>query len=97
MAKVLKIWNGRGYCAYKHSDPLWKDVRANSDVHAYVAAYSRADARRVVAEYCGHVPADSEIKDYWHEGSWGDPMKEIAPERGLWLQFGHYCTPVRVI
>lgn len=93
-AKPLILWNGRGYRCRKTGDPLWKDRRDYP--HAFVAATSRADARRVIQEYCGSLPSDVELRDYWTKGAWGDSMKGIPPERGLWLQFGNE-PPVRVI
>lgn len=96
MAKTLKIWNGRGYCCHKSSDPLWSGIPPSAYSHAYVAAYSRADARRVIAEYTGREPHDAEIRDYWSEGAWGNDMKGITPERGLWVAIGR-ASPVRVI
>ena len=96
MAKSLKIWNGRGYCARKHNDPLWGDVKGNGYVHGYVAAYSRADARKLIEEYCGHAPSDSEIKNYWAENAWGNDMQGIEPVRGLWLKFGTAGKPIKV-
>lgn len=94
MAKTLKLWNGRAYCCRKRSDPLWDDVRPNGYQKAYVAAYSRADARRVIQEYCGTLPSDGELRDYFSE-CWGRSMEGITPERGLWLEFGK--GPVQVV
>lgn len=94
--KTLKLWNGRGYCCDKR-DARWNALPHNRAPHAYVAAYSRADARRVIEEYCGRLPADSELRDYWSEGCWGNSMRDIPPERGLWLQWHHTETPERVV
>lgn len=96
--KKLKIWNGRGYCAQKPSDPIWQGVRSGAYRHAYIAAYSREDARRVIEEYCGRKPPVSEIRDYFSEGCWGTSMSSITPERGLWIQIeGKADKPVRVL
>lgn len=73
MARKLKLWNGRAIMVDRKYD------------HAYVAAYSRADARRVIAEYKGRTISDNEIKEYWSEGCWGNAMDHVVPERGLWL------------
>ena len=98
MTKKLKIWNGRGYCCYKPNDPKWSALNGKHNAHAYVAAYSRADARRVIHEYCGFMPPDSEIRDYWSEGAWGKSMEGVIPERGLWIQFDrHNSKPERVL
>jgi hypothetical protein len=95
--KPLKLWNGSGRSARKTGDPLWADLRSNSRVHAYVAAHNRADAIRVIEEYCGRAPSVTEIRDYWHEGAWGNPMKGVVPERGLWIDFNDNGQPVRVL
>lgn len=54
--------------------------------HGYVAAYSRADAIRAIAEALGYngLAMDSELRNYWSEGAWGNTMIGIKPERGLW-------------
>lgn len=90
----LLLWNGGASSCRKPGDPLWMGVRTNSYHHAYVAAKSRADARRVIAEYCGHAPGDHELKTYWSP-CWGVSMDGITPERGLWLDMGQ--GPVRVV
>lgn len=94
MAKALKLWNGRAYALRRDNDSMWEGVRGNAYSHAYVAAYSRADARRVIVEYCGHDPGDAELRDYWSE-AWGTNMKDVTPERGLWIDLGK--GPARVI
>lgn len=96
MSRQLKIWNGRGYCCVKRDDPRWHALKFNDCPHAYVAAYSRADARKVIEEYCGRLPPDSELRDYWSAGCWGTAMASITPERGLWIQFDSREKPVRV-
>jgi hypothetical protein len=97
MPRKLKIWNGAGYCCRNNKDQRWKDVPFNDAPHAFVCAYSRADARRVIAEYTGYEPGDAEIRDYWSEGAWGKSMEGVEPERGLWLQFDSNEKPVRVV
>jgi hypothetical protein len=93
--RPLKFWNGRGYCCKKTDDPRWKKLSHNAAPHAYVAAYSRADAARVIGEYTGRTPPDSELREYWNP-FWGTSMQGIKPVRGLWLQFDHAKKPVRV-
>ena len=98
--EALKLWNGDASFMRMSVSPkskLWKDVKFNGTVRGYVAAYSRADARRVIAEYTGSEPSDSYIRDYWSCGHWGNSMKGIEVERGLWLQFGFNGYPVRVV
>ena len=91
MPKELKVWNGRGYCCRKISDPRWEGIDC---VHANVCAYSRADARRVLAEYCGVLPSDAELRNYFSP-CWGNSMQGITPERGLWIEFER-GKPVKV-
>lgn len=80
----------------KNEESHWNKLPYNASVHGYVCAASRADARRVIAEYTGREPSDSELRDYWSE-CWGRPMDGITPERGLWLQFRDRESPVRVV
>lgn len=98
MARALKLFNGRAHVCWNTKDPIWDGVNRNGSMHAYVAAYSRADARRVIQEYCGHLPSDSELRDYWHEGAWGNSMDGVTPERGLWLKLekDYSAKPVKV-
>ena len=79
----------------KHNDPLWSGVAHNASVSGFVAAYSRADVRRVIAEYTGSPTSDKELREYWSE-CWGNSMDGIPCERGLWLQFRHGEQPIRV-
>lgn len=84
----LSLWNGRAYSCRSPGDPRWDGVGGKGRQHAYVAAHSMADARRVIEEYCGRLPSDSELRVYWSEG-WGEVMDGVEPERGLWLDLGH--------
>lgn len=93
----LKIFNGRAWTCEKRDDPRWARMGTTDRVHAYVCAKSRADARRVIEEYCGRLPPDGELKHYFSEGSWGTAMAGVVPERGLWLRFGDFTTPLRVL
>ena len=94
MARKLRLWNGRAYCCRKPSDPFWKGVPHNEGGNAYVAAYSRADVRRVIEEYTGYKPGDTEIREYWSPDCWGNAMDGITPERGLWVSKGNYNEKV---
>lgn len=96
MAKILKLFNGGGACCRKSGDQRWLVGQSNRYIHAYVAAYSQEDCRRVIAEYSGAAPSVGEIRDYWSKGTWGDSMKGVVPERGLWIRFGDHGLPVRV-
>jgi hypothetical protein len=81
--KTLRLWNGR-----------WQDRG-----HVYVAAYTRADAGRLLSQAAGcTLPAiDREIRDYFNE-CWGNTMEGITPERGVWVRSGSRPSkPVRVV
>lgn len=105
MAKQLIKFNGRAYCLVNRDDPFWQglpDKRKNGEgVHGYIAAYSRADACRLIEEYKGRaVPhVDTELKVYWHKGSWGNSMDGVEVERGIWIEddkYGSGSKPVKV-
>lgn len=85
MARKLKIWNGR----WVGSIPM----------HIYICAHSVKDIN-VLLEELGLVEvSQSEIKNYWHSGCWGNSMKGIEPERGVWLQRSDRYTdeaPIRI-
>ena len=91
--KALKLWNGRGYivCGAK-----W---HPKGEPHIYIAAYSRADAVRLIGECLGSEPrsADSELRNYFSEGCWGNPMDGITPERGIWMTRDQDRVPKRLI
>lgn len=80
MGKQLKIWNGR-----------W-----GGGSHVYVAAYSRADAGRLLCKAAGYQlrGIDREIKEYFSEGHWGRRMAGITPERGVWVDDQPYDSDV---
>lgn len=69
MAKKLKFWNGRG---------------VNGNGHIYVAAYSKADACKILTEATGYSKWNYELTTYFSEGCWGNAMDKIVPERGVW-------------
>lgn len=95
MPRKLRIWNGRGYDCINHKDPRWKDIPYNKSCHAYICAYSIADACRVIGEYTGTPGRPSELKNYFSE-AWGISMDGITPERGLWIAFKD-GQPTRVV
>lgn len=90
--KKLKIWNGRGWGGRKYDDkgnfvpdPTGKD-RCE---HAYVCAYSRAHAVRLINQASSrNAVSDNEIKNYWSK-CWGNPMNGITPEIGVWTTQEH--------
>jgi hypothetical protein len=94
--RVLRCWNGCALWMRREDDERWKNVPFNGSVSGYVAAYSRADARRVIAQYTGMEPSDTELREYWSE-CWGNSMDGITCERGLWIQFSDHEKPVRVV
>lgn len=95
MAKALKLWNGR---AGRVSRLIGVD--SYRSCHMFVAAYSMADALRMLDELMdgrSDVTAH-EIKEYWSANAWGIHMDGITPERGIWLrnESGANTKPVRV-
>ena len=100
-AKVpeLKIWNGHAsHDMRDRKDPRWKEARY---IHVYFAAYSAMDAAQMIAEYTGQADDVKKLTSYIRRecsaGLWGTTMKDITPERGMWVQFGDHVKPVRVI
>jgi len=84
--KQLKIWNGKGWGGRRYDkdgnytpDPTGKEYCD----HAYVCANSRAHAVRLLQQAGHRFASDSELKNYW-SACWGDPMKDIKPEIGVW-------------
>ena len=63
-----------------------------------VCAHSRTDAARLISEaYGGDVGRlNRQIKDYFPP-CWGNNMKDITPERGVWLIPFYGAQPSRVI
>jgi hypothetical protein len=81
--RTLRFWNG-GIYPYRGE-------------HGYVAAYSRADAVRLINNAVGwRMVSDKELKEYWSE-CWGNPMEGITPERGFWTQGAKFDDPVKRI
>ncbi len=60
-----------------------------------IAAYSIADAKRLCVELGLKEPSHAEIRDYFGE-CWGNDMRDITPERGVWI-VGRGDTPERVV
>lgn len=82
--KKLRIWNGRGHGRYSYF---------------YVAAYSRAEAARLIAQAAGYANRgfEQEVKDYYSE-TWGTPMKGIIPtEPCVYAQLTENDKPQKVI
>lgn len=85
MEKKLKLWNGR-----------WAGGGPGAG-RCYCAAYSVEDLVSLVAEVRGFEPRGirGEIKNYWSAGAWGNQMKGITPERGIWLAKDDHDKPQR--
>jgi hypothetical protein len=95
--RKLKIWNGNAQVIVPPDLARRKGLRHNSYVHAYGCAASRADLCRMLAEWSGAAGSiNSYIRDYWHEGAWGNSMTGIEPERGLWIAWDFKSKPERV-
>lgn len=98
-ARNLILFNGPVLDCQNISDPRWKDLSTAGGARAYVAAYSRADAKRVIELYCGEGrgPSDERMKKHWTQGHWGLQMEGVTPERGLWIVFSRGAEAVRVV
>lgn len=98
MSKPLKLWNGRAGILHNWRRPEPFD-------HVYVAAHSRADAARLLREAATKVSGGSfnegqiarEIATYFSAGCWGNAMKDITPERGVWVSKGYDEKPWRIL
>ena len=80
--KVLKFWNGRPYV-----------IRIEKG-HLNIAAYSKADAIRMLAELLPSLTvgqAYPELTNYFSP-TWGNDMNKVIPTRGLWLVTDEYST-----
>ena len=86
MAHRLILFNGR-----------WgRDNRQ----HIYIAAYSKADAARILNE----IEPFSwrawlyEINKYFSVGCWGNRMDGIVPQRGAWVTKGNptESNPIKI-
>jgi len=102
MAKQLKLFNVRGWGRQEYSGPnkgLYVYPRAAS--HIYICANSRAHAARIMIDHLppggnfGHAAgsASHELKVYGVEGCWGNRMKNIEPEVGIWVALGRESHP----
>lgn len=94
--RKLRLYNGRCDWMVVLEDKRWKKAD-RGHMHAYVAAYSVADACAVIEEYTGAHTGKGEINNFWNKGCWGNRMEGITPERGLWIQFNLDDGSVRVV
>lgn len=75
--RPLKLWNGRCYSVLP---PEWQ-----KGSHAYIAAHSVADIRRLCEEMgLPNWPSAHEVTMYFSP-CWGDPMKGVTPARGVFF------------
>jgi len=99
--KPLKIFNGRGWGGRRYDkdrnhipDPTGKEYCD----HFYVCAKSRTHAIEIVNQAAGRIVASQhEAKVYWHAGCWGDTMKGIAQEIGVWTTQRDSDKPKRIL
>ena len=85
--KTLKLYNGR----FDRRD------------HIFIAAYSNADAARILVQayakvngYGARSNMINEINVYFNKGSWGNSMEGITPERGAWVQDGKFGSEHKI-
>jgi hypothetical protein len=61
----------------------------------YACAYDVADLRRLCVELGLMSVSASEVRNYW-SSCWGNAMRGIEPERGIWIAYGHSERPERM-
>jgi hypothetical protein len=81
MPKKLMIATGRGDYGHNTSKRFPKGF----DGRLYVAAYSKADAVRLLKEAGYATMTIGEFNTYWSKGCWGNAMEGVTPERGVWF------------
>ena len=74
--KKLKFWNGRSICILPFG--------AGTNWHVYVAAFSVDDLLVLAEELKLEIPTKYEVNTYFSR-CWGDSMKRVVPERGIWV------------
>lgn len=96
--RKLVLFNGGGrFTLEKREDPFWQGLKPSSECDAYIAAYSLADAGRLIVEYLGRKPRglDSTLRLWWNRGAWGNAMEGITPSRGIWVKLDRNA-PVQI-
>lgn len=92
--KPLKIWNGRAH------GQQWDRG------HFYVCAKSRRAAARLLclASHPSLTPdardigqMDRELRDYYSPDCWGNTMKGITPEVGVWATRHFTDKPTKIV
>jgi len=98
--KKLKLYNGRGWGnrIYDENRNFVPDPTGIKFCdHTCVCAFSRSHAVRLINQAVGYnVSSSSELKNYWSE-CWGDQMKGIEPEIGVWTVQGYNDKPKRIL
>lgn len=92
--KELKLWNVRDQINFKGT--------------MYIAAYNRSQASTLILQsmkpgininhesfYRRKTAMNRELREYASEGAWGDNMKNITPELGVWRQEKYGDKPIR--
>jgi len=100
MAKTLKIWNGRGWGRPRYdyendNQRLPTPIEEYCD-HAFICAHSKAEAVRIFNEVSRGYITVNEVNNYWSANCWGNPMKGIEPELGVWGIQNYGDKPVRL-
>lgn len=93
MPKKIQIFNGRGqYRRYAHIEK----GQPSKCEHVYIGAESKVDAVRVMQEAGFHFTL-SELNVYFCKDCWGDNMKGIEPQRGVWVTWKQLGPVERVL
>ena len=98
MARQLKCWNGNGWGRSDYDEtgsPISTPIEKYTD-HLFVCAHSKAEAVRLVNSVSPHRINTNEINNYWHE-CWGNQMKDIEPEVGVWAVQSYNDKPIRMV
>ena len=74
--RKVKIWNGTA-----------RRPKSRDYVSVYVGAYSMKHAAELLTENGFGWHTASTIKN-WFSPTWGNPMKGIEPEVGIWITAG---------
>lgn len=90
--KALRLYNGRGQ-ERRDASGRWETTG-----HVYIAAYSHADAVRVMREAGFNSFTRHELMTYFSKGCWGNRMLSVTPVRGVWAvqpgeDFSHTAQP----
>ena len=96
---TLKVWNVRSYMAHTSKDKRWDNVRPG-DGKLYICAHSVADIVRLLQEYLGAEVSESNVRTeirVYGSDCWGVAMEGVVHERGIWISFGRWSKPIKVV